>query len=183
MNAKAKEARAFFYLKCLMAVWFGFFIYAALSIGVGSKGLIVYNKLVQERDKLRENFQIIQEINNKLNVKNILAGAYGDKAENLSPVDADTILAEARKIGYGLDGEYLIHFIGVPQETPTALNAGDPEYAFRAKGIPDYIIKIIAFVSAFALFLCLILPDVLDFSRYLQDEAEAKRNRRAQIES
>jgi hypothetical protein len=182
MDTKAKNARAFFYLKCLMAVWFGFFIYAALSICVGSKGLIVYRQLVQERERLMDNLEIIQAINNKLNIQNILASAYGDKPENLLPLDEDTILAETRKIGYGKEGEHLIHFIGISAETSAPLDAGKPEYAFRVKGIPDYVIKIISFVSASALFLCLILPDILGFIRYMREE-EAKRNHPAQISS
>ncbi|MDR2782459.1 MAG: hypothetical protein LBB48_01215 [Treponema sp.] len=170
ISKQAKKARYFFFLKCLTAVWFGCFLYAVLAFTIGGKGLIAYNALTHERDRLRANFDNIRETNKRLNIRNILFGSYENDPKTPMPADADTILIEARSMGYGLSGENAIHFNGIERTEKKYIDPGTPEFAFRVKGIPDRILKIISVLSATSLVLCLILPDILAFCRHLHEE-------------
>ncbi|MDR0374739.1 MAG: hypothetical protein LBH85_03340 [Treponema sp.] len=179
ISTQAKKAQLFFFLKCLAAIWFGCLVYAVLAFTVGGKGLIAFNALTQERDRLQANFNTIRETNKRLNVRNILFGSYENDPQNPTPADSDTILIEARNMGYGVSGENAIHFNGIERTEKTYIDPGTPEYAFKVKGFPDYMLKIISFLSAVSLLLCLILPDILAFCRHLYEENSSLRQHRA----
>ncbi|MDR0707795.1 MAG: septum formation initiator family protein [Treponema sp.] len=181
ISKQAKKARLFFFLKWLTTVWFGSLVYAVLAFTVGGKGLIAYDALTQERDRLQANFNSIRETNKRLNVRNILFGSYENDPKNPAPADPDTILIEARNMGYGMPGENAIHFNGIERKEKTYIDPGTPEYAFKVKGFPDHILKIISFLSAISLLLCLILPDILDFFRYLYEENSSLHQHRAKF--
>jgi cell division protein FtsB len=170
ISKQAKKAQYFFFLKWLTAIWFGCFMYAAFAFTIGGKGLIAYDALTQERDRLKANFDKIRETNRRLNVRNILFGSYENDPKNPIPADSDAILIEARNMGYGLSGENAIHFNGIERKEKTYIDPGMPEYAFKTKGIPDQILKTISFISAISLLLCFILPDILAFCRHLHEE-------------
>ncbi|MDR2446183.1 MAG: hypothetical protein LBD58_02655 [Treponema sp.] len=181
ISKQAKKAQLFFFLKCLTAIWFGSLVYAVLAFTVGGKGVIAYDALTKERNRLQENFNRIREINKRLNVRNILFGSYENDPKNPMPADSDTILIEARNMGYGVSGENAIHFNGIERKEKTYIEPGTPEYAFKVKGFPDHILKIISLVSAISLLLCLILPDILAFCRYLYEENSSLHQYRAKF--
>jgi hypothetical protein len=171
-SIKIKKAKEFFYLKILTACWFGCLVYTLLSLSIGSHGVIVFEKLTQERDRLNANFNSIRTINGQLYIRNYLFGSHENDLKNPAPADPDTILAEARNMGYGLPGEVTIHFNGIKTGPKTYIDPGTPAYASRAKGVPHYIIMIISLLSGVSLLLCLILPDILGFCRHLQEESK-----------
>jgi hypothetical protein len=164
-----------------MALWFGCLVYAVLAFSIGEKGLVVYGSLVKEQYRLKENFEAIRKINIELNIRNILLGSNENDMNNPILADLDTILKEARNMGYGLPGEIVVHFNGVERKEKIYIDPGNPEYAFRAKGVSDRILKIISLLLAIALLLCLILPDILAFCRHLQEEPPSFHQRRARL--
>ncbi|MDR0556647.1 MAG: hypothetical protein LBG43_02070 [Treponema sp.] len=174
ISKQAKKAQYFFFLKWLAAIWFGSLVYAVLAFAIGGKGLIAYDALTQERDRLKANFAGIREINKRLNVKNILFGSYENDPKSPIPADSDAILIEARSMGYGLAGENAIHFNGIERVEKTYIDPGAPEYAFKVKGLPDHILKIISIMSAISLLICFILPDILAFCRHLREETSTQ---------
>jgi hypothetical protein len=168
-------------LKILAGVWFGCFVYAGLSFTIGSKGLLPYGRLVEEKERLAANFADIRRINHDLHIRNILFGSQESDPINPIPADRDTLLTEARNMGSGLPGDVVIHFNGVSTPEKRYADPGAPLFAFRLKGVPDYIIKIISLVSAISLLLCVTLPDILGFCRYLQENPEAIRDKKATL--
>ncbi|MDR2793154.1 MAG: hypothetical protein LBB61_05750 [Treponema sp.] len=179
ISNSVKKGQRFFFLKCLTVIWFGCLVYAVLTFTVGEKGLIAYGSLVQERNRLKENFNGIRKTNIELNIRNILLGSYENDPKNPIIADPASILIEARNMGYGLPGEILVHFNGIERGKKAYIDPGTPEYAFRAKGFSDRILKIISILIAVSLLLCLILPDILAFCRHLQEEKSHSHQRRA----
>jgi hypothetical protein len=180
---RIKIVKIFFFIKCFMAVWFTFMVYAALTFTIGSRGNIIYGKLDTERARLQHNFDGIVEANAALNNINILLGSRASDQKQPIPADPETLKVTARDLGYGEKGELLIRVVGLGSSTKKVYpGAGEATYAIRAKGIPDYVIKIVSICLGIALFLCVTLPDILGFCRYLQDEQNQQpRGRRARV--
>jgi hypothetical protein len=166
-----------FVVKILGGIWVGILVYAGLSITLGSKGLLPYNKLLQERDRLAANFERIRKTNDDLNIRNILLGSKENDPDAPIPADFHTTLSLARDMGYGLPGDIMLNYNGIELPQKTFEDAGTPQYAFRMNGIPDYVIKIIGLMCGLCAIICLTLPDVLVFCRDVQEEGMAKHYR------
>ena len=172
MSANRIEvAKVFFFIKYFMSVWFIFMVYSALTFSIGGKGISNYRKLDAERARLQQNFDSIAETNAALNTINILLGSMALDQKQPIPADPETLRVTARDLGYGEEGEFLIRVIGLGgSDKKVYPDEGEAAYAIRAKGVPDYVIKIVSLCAGIALCLCLTLPDILGFCRYLQDE-------------
>jgi cell division protein FtsB len=180
---RIEVAKLFFFIKYFVSVWFVFMLYAVLTLSIGSKGISNYRKLDAERTRLQRNFDSIAETNAALSNINILLGSRALAQKQPIPADPETLRVTARDLGYGEQGEFLIRVIGLGDSDKKVYpDAGEAAYAIRAKGVPDYVIKIVSICGGIALFLCLTLPDILGFCRYLQDEQNQQpRGRRARV--
>ncbi len=94
-------------MKFLFALFAGTLVYTVLSFVAGNNGVLVYNKLVEQKKAIARQTEIIQSINNELNLE--YSALLRDK---------DVIAAYARKLDYVGDDEKLVKVNGLkPAQT------------------------------------------------------------------
>jgi len=101
------------FAKYLLIPWFTLGLYTVLSVYNGATGIIKYQELQIEREKVLENLYQLQAINQELR-GSMDALLY----------DPETIRIRARELGYGERGEHFVRIVGLPGGRPRELRPG-----------------------------------------------------------
>jgi hypothetical protein len=151
-----------FFLKFSASAWFIFGLYTMLTLTVGQNGKFAYEKFQLEHNKVVENLNNIKTRNVELNNIGIMLGSKELDGRNAIPADPETIKIMAREIGYGSPQDHFIRIAGRGTSPKLYMDPGEPLYAFRPNGVPDYILIVTAIFCGFGLFVCLTVHNILD---------------------
>jgi cell division protein FtsB len=150
-NKKTTVNRIMRVFKYLIGVWTAIVVYTIFSFLGGSSGLSSYNYLLAERDRQWENIKNLGIINEDLERTRL----------NLQ-YDQDTMLVQARQMGYGQPDERFIRIVGlgIPKSNPaTAGNLYSTSY-------PDFIsdknIKIASLLAGILIFAFLFMMEIIE---------------------
>lgn len=144
-----------------MPIWAGIFVYTAFSIGRGPVGVLAYNQLSREHDKLVENMESLKRINKELEI-----------TKNALMYDKETIAIYARDLGYSYGNERFIRIVGLEGTKKPRIEAGELLIAAEPRYISDTTIKIVAFAMGAGFFLCMWIPD------FLENKQNRRRNKK-----
>jgi cell division protein FtsB len=128
-------------VKYLAAVWTAILIYSVFSFFAGSRGLAVYNQLLSERELQWANLKELGNINEEL-----------ERVKNNLLYDDDTMLIQARQMGYGQDDEQYVRIVGLGKAKNTYVATGKVYLANEPDFFSDRFIKITALCAALAVF-------------------------------
>jgi len=110
-------------MKFLVGIWVAIAVYAIFSFLGGPKSLTAYNYLISERESQWENINNLRNINEEL-----------ERARNSLLFDQDTIMVQARLMGYGQKDERFVRIVGVgnlnsiPAATGSIYKAQEPDF-------------------------------------------------------
>ena len=130
--------------KYLLAPWFSLAVYTILSIYNGPAGLVPYRELLTEREKILENLDKLNMINQEL-----------EGTMDALLYDPETIRIKARELGYGTYDERFIRIVGLPGNRPSELKPGTIRTAIQplSSGSAHRLISICMGILLFSLFL------------------------------
>ncbi|MDR0910888.1 MAG: septum formation initiator family protein [Spirochaetaceae bacterium] len=134
----------------ILPLWLGALVYIILSLFNGPNGFSAYRQMQQEIDIQKENLSHLQNLNVLL---------VGDMDALL--YDQDAIAARARELGYGKLDENFIRIVGVPGSLQKTFNEGRVLKAAIPEFMPNERIRYIAFGAAAALFLSILIAELL----------------------
>jgi cell division protein FtsB len=109
--------------KYLLVPWLMLAVYTVLSLFNGAGGIDPYRKLLGEREKILENLDRLQSINEEL-----------EGAMDALLYDPETIRVKARELGYGEADERFVRIVGLPGARHGELKPG----AVRTASQPFY---------------------------------------------
>jgi cell division protein FtsB len=137
--------------KYLLALWVSVAVYAGMSILAGAQGISAYDELLEERKKQETNMETLQRINTELeNKKNALL------------YDHDTIRVYARDLGFGEKNEKFVRIVGLGQVRKALVLPGKIVNAEKPHSIDNKTIRFISIFAALAVFIALLIQDVLE---------------------
>jgi cell division protein FtsB len=140
--------------KYLIALWTAIAVYGVFSAMTGVRGLSAYQQLLADREKQWANMEKLRLINGDLeNTKNSLL------------YDRDTIAVYARELGYGKKDERFIRIVGLGGMKNPHSSAGQILRSGRPDFIPDRALKIAALCAGLAVFIFLLIFDIIHFKR------------------
>jgi cell division protein FtsB len=140
--------------KFLIALWTAIAVYGIFSTLAGARGLSAYQQLLADREKQWANMEKLRLINGELeNTKNSLL------------YDQDTIAVHARDLGYGKKDERFIRIVGLGGMKNPHASAGQILKSGIPDTIPDRALKIAAFCVGLAVFILLMISDILRFKQ------------------
>ena len=137
--------------KYLIGIWAAIAVYALFSFFAGPKGLSSYNFLLSEKEQQRENIRNLELLNEEL-----------ERSRNNLLYDHDTLLVQARQMGYGYEDERFIRIVGFSNIKPIHAEVGNIYTAQKPDFIIDRHIKIAAFCLGLLLFAFLLTMEVID---------------------
>jgi len=127
--------------KYLVGVWTAVIVYTLFSFLGGPSGLSSYNYLLAERERQWENIKDLGIINEDL-----------ERTKFNLQYDQDTMLVQARQMGYGQSDERFIRIVGLGTPKSSPVTAGN----MYSTSFPDYIsdkyIKIAALCAGLLIF-------------------------------
>jgi len=127
--------------KYLLVPWVTLAVYTVLSVYSGPVGVVPYQALVKEREKILENLEKLQFENQKLE-----GTMYALRS------DSETIRIRARELGYGEPDERFVRIVGLPGGRPSALRPGMIRSAIRPPDVPGKAHRIITLCTGLLLF-------------------------------
>jgi cell division protein FtsB len=140
-------------VKYLLALWVAVAVYAGMSILAGAQGISAYDELLEERKKQETNMETLRRINTELeNKKNALL------------YDHDTIRVYARNLGFGAKNEKFVRVVGLGQARKALLLPGEIVSAETPRSIDNKTIRFISIFAALAVFIALLIQDVLEIN-------------------
>jgi cell division protein FtsB len=137
--------------KYLIGIWTAIAVYALFSFFSGPKGISAYNQLLFEREQQWANIKELGLLNEEL-----------EKTKNNLLYDHDTLLVQARQMGYGYEDERFIRIVGLnnvknpPTVTGKVYILKEPDF------LPDKIIKIAAISAGFLVFAFLFMLEIIE---------------------
>ncbi|MDR2900067.1 MAG: septum formation initiator family protein [Treponema sp.] len=134
--------------KCFTALWVSIIIYSFLSAFFGASGFSSYDAFVAEKERLTENMEDLQLINQEL-------GGTFDALQ----YDSDTIAVYARELGYGTKNERFIRIAGLPSSVKRSLSAGKQILPIIPQYVPDRIIHMISFLAGVITLILFVVAD------------------------
>ena len=141
-------------VKYIFAFWAGTLIYVLLSLMFGSAGFSAYRQLQGEQIKQEANIETLTRINQEL-----------QSSVNSLLYDKDTLTVYAKEQGYAAGREKFIRIVGLGGTLKTRTSAGEVVAAAEPQYTPDRILKIIAFCTGLAVFVCMAGFDLMKFLR------------------
>jgi len=137
--------------KYLVGVWAAIVVYTLFSFLGGSSGLSSYNYLLAEKERQYENIKNLGIINEEL-----------ERTRFNLQYDQDTMLVQARQMGYGQPDERFIRIVGVGTPKSAPITAGN----IYSTSFPDYIldkhIKIAALCAGLLIFAFILMMEVIE---------------------
>jgi cell division protein FtsB len=137
-------------LKYLLVPWAAAAVYALSSMYAGTAGIYPYRELLKEREKILDNLEELEAVNQKL-----------EGSADALLYDSETIKIQARELGYGAANEGFIRIVGLPGVQNRELRAGNIVSATKPDSIPDTTLRIIALLSGLGVFGLLCIPDIM----------------------
>ena len=137
--------------KYLIGIWTAIVVYTLFAFLAGPKGLFAYNFLLSEKERQMDNIRELGILNEDL-----------ERVKNNLIFDQDTLLVQARQMGYASEDERFIRIVGLsnvlsaPAETGIVYSAHIPEY------FSEQNIKIAAISIGFLLFAFLFMLEFID---------------------
>ena len=137
--------------KYLFGLWTAIAVYAIFSFVAGPRGISAYNYLLSERDKQWENMKELSSLNEEL-----------EKTRNNLLYDHDTLLVQARQMGYGQEDERFVRIVGLNNIRTVPAVSGNIYAASSPEFISDRAIKITALIIGCLIFAFLLMIDIID---------------------
>jgi cell division protein FtsB len=137
--------------KYLFAVWTAILVYTILSFVGGPRGLSAYNFLLTEREHQWANIKELGNINEEL-----------EKTRNNLLYDQDTLIVQARQMGYAQEDERFVRIVGLTAVNPTLAVTGKIYNVQNPEFISDVSIKIAALSLALLVFAFLLMLELID---------------------
>jgi cell division protein FtsB len=137
-------------LKYLIPVWVSIVVYSVLSLFSGAVGFSVYDQLLQERDKQKQNLVFLQELNRELE----------GEAEALL-YDSDTIAAYARELGYGRSEERFIRIVGFSGRRNQRHDPGQIIKAEKPEFMAESDIRFISLACGLSILGCILAVELM----------------------
>ena len=137
--------------KYLAGIWIAVAVYTIFSFLGGPKGLSAYNFYLAEREHQRENIHNLGQINEEL-----------EKTRNSLLFDHDTMIVQARQMGFGQEDEHFIRIVGLNNKKSIPSSSGYVYTAQKPEFISDLSIKIAALISGFLIFAFLFMLETIE---------------------
>jgi cell division protein FtsB len=137
--------------KYLIGIWTAIVVYALFSFFSGPKGISAYNQLLYEREQQWANVKELGNINDEL-----------EKVKNNLLYDHDTLLVQARQMGYGYEDERFVRIVGLGKIKSTPAVAGNIYITKAPDFVSDNIIKIVSICAGFLVFAFLFMLEFID---------------------
>jgi cell division protein FtsB len=143
------------FIRYLIPVWLGVFIYVICAVFIGPTGLSAYKQLHVEYQKLLVNKEALKRRNKEL--ENTMNALIDDPA---------TIALYARRLGYAGDDERFIRIVGFSGSDKQTNEPGQILLSAIPEHTSNQVIALFAVCIAVALFLCMLVPDVLSLLQH-----------------
>jgi cell division protein FtsB len=137
--------------KYLIGVWTAVAVYTLFSFLGGPSGLLSYNYLLAERERQWENIKDLGIINEEL-----------ERTRFNLQYDQDTILVQARQMGYGQSDERFIRIVGLGIPKAAPITAGNIYTASFPDYISDKSIKIAALCAGLLVFAFVFMMEIIE---------------------
>jgi cell division protein FtsB len=137
--------------KYLIGIWTAIAVYTFFSFFSGPKGISAYNQLLQERERQWDNIAELDTINEEL-----------EKTKNNLLYDHDTILVQARQMGYGYEDERFIRIVGLGNIKPSPVMTGNVYLTKAPDYLSDKTIKIAALCAGLLIFAFLFTLELIE---------------------
>ena len=137
--------------KYLFGVWTAIAVYAITSFLGGSQGIGAYNCLLSEKERQLVNKNDLEIINEEL-----------EKTKNNLLYDHDTLLVNARQMGYGYEDERFVRIVGLGSKKNTTAMTGKVYHTQNPDFISDKSIKITALCIGLFVFAFFLMLDLID---------------------
>jgi len=138
-------------IKYLIGIWTAIAVYTFFSFFSGPKGLSAYNQLLSEREQQWVNIAELSSINEEL-----------EKSKNNLLYDHDTILVNARQMGYGYEDERFIRIVGLANLKPSPVMTGNVYITQIPDYLSDKIIKIASLCAGLLIFAFLFSLELIE---------------------
>jgi len=139
--------------KYLFIPWVMLAVYTILSVYNGTAGIVSYRALLAEREKIRENLEKLQLVNQEL--EGTLTALHSD---------TETIRVKARELGYGEQNERFVRIVGLPGGRPNNLRPGMIRTAILPAPVSVGAHRVITLCAGLLLFGLFLAADLCLFS-------------------
>jgi cell division protein FtsB len=140
-------------VKYLLVLWTAAAVYTGISLYAGARGISAYRVLAEEQEKQEQNMKILEQINTEL-----------ENTRNALLYDRDTIRVYARNLGLGEQGEKFVRIVGLGQAGKAPPSPGEILIAEEPRSMAHKTILSISIFAALAVFIALLVSDVLDLN-------------------
>jgi len=138
-------------LKYLIGIWTAIAVYTLFSFLGGPSGMSAYNYLLAERDRQIENIRDLGNINEEL-----------ERTKFNLQYDQDTIMVNARLMGYGQPDERFVRIVGLGNMKNDPVIAGNVYITSNPEFISDKSIKIGALCVGLLVFAFLFMLEIIE---------------------
>jgi cell division protein FtsB len=138
--------------KYLLVPWVAIAIYALSSLFSGAAGIGSYRNLLAEREKIFENLEDLEALNQEL-----------EGTMDALLYDSETIRVRARELGYGEKAERFVRIVGLPGVRYRETSAGAVGFvktAAKPRYVPDKVLRIVSVLAGLAVFLVFFTRDL-----------------------
>jgi cell division protein FtsB len=136
--------------KYLLVPWLTLAVYTVASMYNGTTGIGPYRDLLQERNKILENLEKLQLINQQL-----------EGSMDALLYDSETIRIKARELGYGAAEDRFVRIVGLPGARHSDLRPGIIRTAFQPLYKSDKAYRLISLCLGLILFTLFLAGDIL----------------------
>jgi hypothetical protein len=136
--------------KYLLVPWTIIACYALFSMAAGAAGIGPYRELRVEREKILENLEELEGINQEL-----------EGTMDALLYDSGVIKVRARELGYGEELERFVRIVGLPAVRYREISPGTVQTAEKPSFVPDTSLRIASVCVGMALFLAFVIRDML----------------------
>jgi hypothetical protein len=136
--------------KYLFVPWLTLAVYTAASMYNGAAGVGPYRDLLQERDKMLENLERLQFINQQM-----------EGTMDALLYDSETIRIKARELGYGAAEDRFVRIVGLPGVRHSDLKPGIIRTASQPLYASDKAYRLMSLCIGLLLFSLFLAGDIL----------------------
>jgi cell division protein FtsB len=136
--------------KYLLVPWLMLAVYTTLSLFNGAGGVDPYRELLGEREKILENLDRLQSINEEL-----------EGAMDALLYDSETIRVKARELGYGEADERFVRIVGLPGVRHSEIKPGTVRPASQPSFVSAVVYRFIACCAGLLLLGFFLFRDVV----------------------
>ena len=137
--------------KYLVGVWTAIAVYTFFSFLSGPSGVSAYNYMESEQERQWANIAKLGNINEEL-----------EKTKKNNLYDNDTLLVQARRMGYGYEDERFVRIVGLGNRNAPPSETGKVYIAHMPDTISEKTIKIAAICAGFLIFAFLFMMEFIE---------------------